>query len=71
MLLITLHEGDYYASLYQYKLGYQYKIFAKINGKRTCVARSYAYIFDKDECYKMMMNDLNVSMGVAKDLFNC
>lgn len=69
MLLFTLHSGDYYANLYQYKLGYQYKIYTKINGKRTCVARSYAYLFNRDECYQKMMEDLNVTMGIAKDLF--
>ena len=70
MLIFTLHSGDYYANLYQYKLGYQYKIYTKINGKRTCVARSYAYIFNRDECYQKMMEDLNVTMGIAKDLFH-
>lgn len=70
MLLISMHEGDYKANLYQYKLGYQYKIFTKINGKNTCVARSYAYIFDRAVCYQKMMEDLNVTMGIVKDLFH-
>ena len=70
MLLLTLHEGDYKANLYQYKLGYQYKIFTKVNGKSTCVSRSYAYIFDKDMCYQMMLDDLNTTMGIAKTLFD-
>ena len=70
MLLLSIHEGDYKANLYQYKLGYQYKIFTKINGKNTCVAQSYAYIFDKEVCYQKMMDDLNVTMGIVKDLFH-
>lgn len=70
MLLLSIHEGDYKANLYQYKLGYQYKIFTKINGKNTCVAQNYSYIFDKDLCYQKMMDDLNVTMGIVKDLFH-
>lgn len=70
MLLLSIHEGDYTANLYQYKLGYQYKIFTKLKGKNTCVAQSYAYIFDKDLCYQKMIDDLNVTMGIVKDLFH-
>ena len=70
MIIQTVTVGDYKAYLYLYKLGYQYKIFTKINGKNTCVAQSYAYIFDKDLCYQKMMDDLNVTMGIVKDLFH-
>ena len=70
MLIQTVTVGDYKANLYLYKLGYQYKIFTKINGKTTCVARSYAYIFDKQECYNEMMEDLKVTMGMVKLLFD-
>ena len=70
MIIQTVTVGDYKANLYLYKLGYQYKIFTKINGKNTCVAQSYAYIFDKDLCYQKMMDDLNVTMGIVKDLFH-
>ena len=70
MIAQTVTVGDYKANLYLYKLGYQYKIFTKINGKNTCVAQSYAYIFDKDLCYQKMMDDLNVTMGIVKDLFH-
>ena len=70
MIIQTVTVGDYKASLYLYKLGYQYKIFTKINGKTTCVAQSYAYIFDKDLCYQKMMDDLNVTMGMVKLLFD-
>ena len=70
MIIQTVTVGDYKANLYLYKLGYQYKIFTKINGKTTCVAQSYAYIFDKDLCYQKMMDDLNVTMGIVKDLFH-
>ena len=70
MIVQTVTVGDYKANLYLYKLGYQYKIFTKINGKNTCVAQSYAYIFDKDLCYQKMMDDLNVTMGIVKDLFH-
>ena len=70
MIVQTITVGDYKANLYQYKLGYQYKIFTKINGKNTCVTRSYAYIFDKDLCYQKMMDDLNTTMGMVKLLFD-
>ena len=69
MIIQTVTIGDYKANLYLYKLGYQYKIFTKINGKNTCVSRSYAYIFDKQECYNEMMEDLKVTMGMVKLLF--
>lgn len=70
MIVQTVTVGDYKANLYLYKLGYQYKIFTKINGKNTCVAQNYAYIFDKDLCYQKMIDDLNVTMGIVKDLFH-
>ena len=70
MIVQSLTIGEYKAVLYLYKLGYQYKIFTKINGKNTCVAQSYAYIFDKDLCYQKMMDDLNATMGIVKDLFH-
>lgn len=70
MLLLSIHEGDYKANLYQFNLGYQYKIFTKINGKNTCVSHSYAYLFDKDLCYQKMIDDLNTTMGIVKDLFH-
>jgi hypothetical protein len=70
MIIQTVTIGDYKANLYLYKLGYQYKIFTKIKGKTTCVARSYAYIFDKQECYNEMMEDLKVTMGMVKLLFD-
>ena len=70
MIVQTVTIGDYKANLYLYKLGYQYKIFTKINGKNTCVAQSYAYIFDKQECYNEMMEDLKVTMGMVKLLFD-
>lgn len=70
MLLISIKEGDYKANLYQYKLGYGYKIFTKIKGKNTCVARSYAYYFKKEDCYNSMINELNITMGIVKTLFN-
>ena len=70
MIIQTVTVGGYKANLYLYKLGYQYKIFTKINGKNTCVAQSYAYIFDKEVCYQKMIEDLNVTMGIVKDLFH-
>lgn len=70
MIIQTITVGNYKANLYLYKLGYQYKIFTKINGKNTCVAQSYAYIFDKEVCYQKMIDDLNVTMGIVKDLFH-
>ena len=70
MIVQTITVGDYKANLYLYKLGYQYKIFTKINGKNTCVSRSYAYLFDKEECYQKMMDDLNTTMDMVKLLFD-
>lgn len=70
MITNTVTLGDYKANLYKYKLGYQYKIFAKIKGKNTCVARNYTYIFNKDDCYRRMLDDLHSTIGIVKDLFH-
>ena len=70
MLLISIKEGDYKANLYEYKYGFGYKIYTKIKGKNTCVARSYAYYNDRNDCYESMINDLNATMGIVKTLFN-
>lgn len=69
MLVQRLKAGDYKANLYQFKLGYQYKIFYKLNGRSTCIARSYTFMHDKDKCYEKMVEELHVTMGIAKDLF--
>lgn len=69
MLVQSLKAGDYKANLYQFKLGYQYKIFYKLNGKNTCIARNYSYMNNKDECYNKMVENLHITMGIAKDLF--
>lgn len=64
MILHTLTVGDFKANLYQYKLGYGYKIFTKINNKNTCVAQSCVYFNDKIFCYDRMVSDLNMLMGM-------
>lgn len=74
MIVQTVTVGDYKANLLQLKcgnhIGYQYRIYTKINGKRTCVARNYSYMWDKDACYQKMLDDLNTTMGIVKDLFH-
>ena len=70
MLLQTIIQGDYQAKLFKTREGYSYKIFYKLNGKNTCVARSYAYILDKGICYEQMMNELKVTMGIVKTLLD-
>ena len=74
MIVQTITVGDYKANLLQLKCGihtgYQYRIYTNLNGKRTCVARNYSYMWDKDACYKNMVDDLNVTMCIAKDLFH-
>jgi hypothetical protein len=74
MIIQTVTVGDYKANLLQLKcgnhIGYQYRIYTKINGKRTCVARNYSYMWDKDACYQKMVDDLNVTMGIVKYLFH-
>lgn len=73
MIIQTLTVGDYKANLLQLKCGnytgYQYRIYTKIKGKRTCVARNYSYMWDKDACYQKMVDDLNTVMGMVKLLF--
>ena len=70
MIVETVTLGDYKANLYKYKLGYQYKIFTRLKGKNTCVAQNYTYVFDKNVCRDMMMNDLHATIGIVKDLFH-
>ena len=73
MIVQTVTVGDYKANLLQLKcgkhIGYQYRIYTKINGKRTCVARNYSYMWNKDACYQKMVDDLNTVMGMVKLLF--
>lgn len=45
----TERIGDVTASLYLEKYGYTYKIRARINGRVQVVARSYAWIIDKQD----------------------
>ncbi len=74
MILQTVTVGDYQANLLKLKcgnhIGYQYRIYTKVNGKRTCVCQNYAYLWDKEDCYNRMMNDLHSTMGIVKDLFH-
>ena len=74
MIVQTINVCDYKANLLKLKCGnhisYQYRIYTKLNGKRTCVTRNYSYMWDKDACYQKMVDDLNVTMGVVKDLFH-
>lgn len=70
MLLQTIKQGDYQAKLFKTREGYSYKIFYKLQGKNTCVDRSYVYLNDKGICYERMMNDLNTTMGIVKTLFD-
>ena len=69
MLIQSIKLGDYKANLYEYKYGFGYKIYTKIKGKNTCVARSYAYYFKKEDCYNSMIEELNITMGIVKTLF--
>ena len=64
MILHSHTIGDFKANLYQYKLGYGYKIFTKINNKNTCVDQSFVYFNDKIICYDKMISALNMLMGM-------
>lgn len=57
-LLQEYHYDNITGKLYEYKLGYGYKVFTKLKDKTTCVAQSYCYYFDKAECLNKMNKDI-------------
>lgn len=58
-LVKTEKIGDVTASLYLEKHGYTYKIRARIGGRVQVVARSYAWLIDKQDAIKRMQADLS------------
>ena len=57
-LVKTERIGDVTASLYLEKYGYTYKIRARIGGRAQVVARSYAWLADKQDAIERMQADL-------------
>ena len=57
-LIKTERIGDVTASLYLEKYGYTYKIRARIDGRVQVVARSYAWLADKQDATTRMQADL-------------
>ena len=57
-LIKTEKIGDVAASLYLEKYGYTYKIRARIGGRSQVVARSYAWIIDKQDAISQMHEEL-------------
>ena len=65
-LVLKKSIGELKASIYQYGLGYGYKI--KLNGVE--IGRSYAYIKDLEHCKELMENELKYLSGFDKTLFD-
>lgn len=57
-LVRTEKIGDVTASLYLEKYGYTYKIRARIGGRVQVVARSYAWLADKQDAIERMQAEL-------------
>lgn len=54
--------------LYEYKLGYGYKVFTKLKGKSTCVAQSYCYYFESDLAYEKMCENMEIIARKVDDI---
>ena len=65
-LVKTEKVGDVTASLYLEKHGYTYKIRARVGGRVQVVARSYAWLTDKQDAIKQMQADLSNVTGQLK-----
>lgn len=61
---------DVVGILYLSSIGYHWKIYRKINGKREQVAQSYYYTSDKQKALNNLVNNYNISEGLVRDLFN-
>lgn len=64
MKLIETHrQGGLKGSLYLEKLGYTYKIKAKVQGRTQVVARSYVYLLHKEQARQKMLDDMQALSG--------
>lgn len=54
--------------LYEYKLGYGYKVFTKLKGKSTCVAQSYCYYFERELAYEKMCENMEIIARKVDDI---
>lgn len=70
MKLIGTHrQGELIGSLYLEKLGYTYKIKARVGERMQVVARSYVYLLNKDQARQKMLDDMQ-SISKQLTLFN-
>ena len=68
-LIEKITQGDLTGSLYLEKLGYTYKIKARVAGKMLVVGRSYVYILHKDVARQQMLDEMEIISGQVA-LFN-
>ena len=68
-LLETHRQGELTGSLYLEKLGYTYKIKARVCGRVQVVARSYVYLLHKDQARQKMLDDMQALSG-QRSLFD-
>lgn len=66
VLELAVKIGDFTGKIYKNKEGY---FTYKVKYDKTTVATSYVYLKDKDVCYNKMVADINMLMGIDKDLF--
>lgn len=66
MLILTVMIGDFTGKMYKNKNGY---FTYKVKYDKTTVASSYVYLKNKNVCYNKMIDDINMLMGIDKDLF--
>ena len=67
-LIYTEQYGNIVGKVYQYKLGYGYKVFTKLKGKRTCVAQSYCYYFEPDLAYEKRCENMEIIARKVDDI---
>lgn len=64
--ILTVSIGQLRGTVYQYKLGYGYKIVYN----RKTIAQNYVYFKDKDLCIERMEADLRYHSEFNKNLFD-
>ena len=67
-LLQEYHYDNITGKLYEYKLGYGYKVFTKLKGKTTCVAQSYCYYFERELAYEKMCENMEIIARKVDDI---
>lgn len=62
--------GNFKWVLYEYSLGYGFKIFYGKKVKANLIGQSYVYYNNKEDAVEAMHNQLHLLMGINRDLLD-